>query len=1032
MGITDNQDEPDKFTFPPGTTLAPGAYRVLYADNDTAPPGLHLGFTLKGEGDDVHLFDATGMLLDSVRFGLQLADLSIGRVADGSWALTQPTFGAANVAARTGDPRALRLNEWLAASTPPGSADFLEVFNPGDLPVALGGLFLTDHPLGIVGSVNGIGNNMSIPLTDPFAVATLSFIAGGGFRVFYADDNEGAGADHLNFELAADQGMIALFDTDLTLIDCFWYGPQTNNVSQGRSPNGAGMLGWFDTPTPGFPNPGPPLPPGTHVVINEVLAANVSYNEPGTPAGTKYTPDWVELFNPTVSAVDLGGMSLSDAGAGQPPVVGKFTFPPGTTIPALGYRVIACDGSLPASATNTGFGLKANGGAVYLYDKPANGSGELDAISYGLQATDYSLGRVPSGSSNVVLCTPSRGAANVPVALGNRAALRINEWMNNPASGPDWFELFNPEPQPVELSGLLLTDRLSDPTQNAIPARSFIGTGLYGFQRFDADSPTPPADPDHVNFRLNNSGEAIYLFAPGNVQLDGVTFGNPGLGNSQGRLPDGSANPFVIFTTTQSPGDANWLPLANVVVNEVLTHTDPPFDDAIELHNPSGAAVDIGGWWLSDQKRDLKKYRVPNGTVIPAGGFRVFYEHQFNPNPNLGTSFSLDASKGDQVYLAQAAANGDLTGYRASQDFGAASNAVSHGRYTNSVGDVHFVALSARTFGFDNPDSTNEWHLGTGLPNAYPLVGPLVFSEIMYHPPDLAGGVDNVRDEFVELQNITGGSVALYHPAYPSNTWRLRDGVDFEFPPGTVIPAGGFVLVVSFDPVADTNSLAAFRAAYSVAANAPIFGPYRGKLDNGGETLELEMPDAPVPPGEPDAGYVPFIVVERVKYDDTAPWSTGPDGTGQSLQRLTANLYGNDPANWQGATPTPGPAANPDSDGDGMPDAWEQENGLVVGVNDAGGDADGDGLTNLEEYRACTDPQSAASTLRLTIEYSGAVVLQFQAVSNKAYTVEFTDSLNGGGSWSNLVTINAAPATGPLNVTNYPPSSNRFYRVRTP
>ncbi len=63
-----------------------------------------------------------------------------------------------------------------------------------------------------------------------------------------------------------------------------------------------------------------------------------------------------------------------------------------------------------------------------------------------------------------------------------------------------------------------------------------------------------------------------------------------------------------------------------------------------------------------------------------------------------------------------------------------------------------------------------------------------------------------------------------------------------------------------------------------------------------------------------------------------------------------------------------GASDGPDTDGDGMPDAWEEQYGLNPNVDDADGDLDGDGVSNLDEYRLGTDP-SAAGGQGTRIEY---------------------------------------------------------------
>ena len=122
-----------------------------------------------------------------------------------------------------------------------------------------------------------------------------------------------------------------------------------------------------------------------------------------------------------------------------------------------------------------------------------------------------------------------------------------------------------------------------------------------------------------------------------------------------------------------------------------------------------------------------------------------------------------------------------------------------------------------------------------------------------------------------------------------------------------------------------------------------------------------------------------------------------------------------------------------DSDNDGMPDAWEQEYGLVVGVNDSGDDADNDGLSNLEEYLAGTIPTLATSRLamRIATPAGNEVTLQFNAVSNKSYSVLYRNSLSTGG-WMLLQDFPAVPTNRTIVVTTNLNEPARFFELMTP
>ena len=148
----------------------------------------------------------------------------------------------------------------------------------------------------------------------------------------------------------------------------------------------------------------------------------------------------------------------------------------------------------------------------------------------------------------------------------------------------------------------------------------------------------------------------------------------------------------------------------------MLSHSDAPLEDAVELFNASEQAVDIGGWYLSDNREDsasLRKYRIPEGVVLAAGGYHVIYENAFGRGEGLPGSFALNSS-GDEVFLSSAdPETGELTGYISGVSFDALDPGVSWGRLATSEG-VDYGALQERSFGEDSPASLEQFRAGGG------------------------------------------------------------------------------------------------------------------------------------------------------------------------------------------------------------------------------------------------------------------------------------------------------------------------------
>ena len=413
---------------------------------------------------------------------------------------------------------------------------------------------------------------------------------------------------------------------------------------------------------------------------------------------------------------------------------------------------------------------------------------------------------------------------------------------------------------------------------------------------------------------LSNGGEQIVLTdAAGRTVLD-FTYGDSGNSGWPNRA-DGNGATLELLDPTETPIDFNlrnahladgvqWRSsgeylgtpgtagtgsFQGVVVNEVLTHTDYPLVDAIELYNSTDADIPIGGWWLSDDSDDFQKFQIPAGVTIPAYGYATFYEGhyegqtlQYDAVNEFGgldvKDFALSGARGDDVWLLADPGAGGTLRFADHVEFGSANNGESFGRWPDETGDLY--PMTSRTF--DGP-------------NSGPRIGPdVLISEVMYNAPEVPGILpENL--EFIEIFNTTSQPINL-------TGWRLRKGFDFDFAPGTMIGSREALVIVAFDP-SDVTKLADFRSYYGIATEVPIVGTFGDRLSNTGEQIQLQRPDAP--PAD-DPLYVPHPLEDQIEYVDT--WYAGANGEGQSLNRAGVNLWGNDQASWSPESPTPGEA----------------------------------------------------------------------------------------------------------------------------
>jgi len=290
-------------------------------------------------------------------------------------------------------------------------------------------------------------------------------------------------------------------------------------------------------------------------------------------------------------------------------------------------------------------------------------------------------------------------------------------------------------------------------------------------------------------------------------------------------------------------------PQAGVCINEILVGAGELQAGFIELYNHNNTGVDLDGCILTDDPA-VARFRIPERTMVGARGFIAFDTTALGFGPG---------ATGGRLFLLNSNATRVVDAIR----YGDQERGVATGRFPDGTPEWRRLVAPS-------PDNENERFEVSGV----------VINEILYNP---ISGDD--ADEFIELHNRTEEAVDLAG-------WRFVDGIEFQFPAGSTLDAGGYVVVA--------KSRLRLLSNHAGLDPSRVLGDYGGALSNGGERVALAKPDLEVVTNEyglPETNRL-FIVVDEVTYATGGRWGIWSDGLGSSLELIDPHSDHLRPSNW--------------------------------------------------------------------------------------------------------------------------------------
>lgn len=205
-----------------------------------------------------------------------------------------------------------------------------------------------------------------------------------------------------------------------------------------------------------------------------------------------------------------------------------------------------------------------------------------------------------------------------------------------------YVEFYNPHSQPVTLSDFSLCDT-PDAVFAALPSVT-LESGRYAV-----------VAAGDLNVLLSRQGKTLYLRDAEGRDAGAFTYPAPGSNTTC------SDNGYALPTPGYANSDAGYLAYINeragLRINEVMTgnsrylEKDGDTHDMVELFNAGSVSVDLSSYYLSDSRKDLKKYRLPAVTVAPGEYCTVYCDGDMISG--VYAPFSL-SSEGEFLVLSRA------------------------------------------------------------------------------------------------------------------------------------------------------------------------------------------------------------------------------------------------------------------------------------------------------------------------------------------------------------------------------------------